>query len=524
MKNDSQVAEIDFSAISSQYRIIVNSGWFDYLIFTVLVVLLSILILSLVSKKIRSRSNAKVFIGMAGIIFFTSFNLYGHHALSIFFSAETKAPELLFSLAAAFAWMSCAMVLNALLNFFLWSSSGKSDAASRPHKLLTGLISLALYALFFLVVMHVVFGQAIAALALVWSGALFGIAYVAAPTLSEIFAGIALSISPPFKRGDEIIVQGQKGIVTDLNWHSVILSDDDAEISIANSEVAKSVIINLTRTPDRSYSIEVPLTYGASPLYVKNMLVQAALEVEGVRKAKVRIKDINMHGVNYKVVFFIEANASENLVTDLIRQSIFYRVSKSGSLDFATTKKAHWDKSTLLTESLEHKIAVISKTDIFGILGADEIKLLAENLTVQLYGPPEAIVHQGESGDSMFIIASGRADVTVFVEENKSNLKVATKEAGQYFGEMTLLTGEPRSATVRATEDSVIYEIKKSTLSVLFSQRPELMDKLAEIVAALKEDALNKKEKMLASGGKESKKRLDTLVDALKNKMRAFFG
>ena len=92
---------------------------------------------------------------------------------------------------------------------------------------------------------------------------------------------------------------------------------------------------------------------------------------------------------------------------------------------------------------------------IFSSLAGEQRAELARTAKLGLFAAGEITVKQGEEGSSMFVVARGEAVVTL----EPSNQEVARIGSGGFFGEMSLLTGEPRNATVQTTVDSELLEI-----------------------------------------------------------------
>ena len=109
---------------------------------------------------------------------------------------------------------------------------------------------------------------------------------------------------------------------------------------------------------------------------------------------------------------------------------------------------------------------------IFALLSEDERHALARRATQQLYGRGEAIVRQGEPGGSIFVVAVGRVRVTIGPERHE----VAVTETGGYFGEMSLLTGDARSATVEAIDDCTVVEITADAFREVVLKNPAVLD------------------------------------------------
>jgi len=125
---------------------------------------------------------------------------------------------------------------------------------------------------------------------------------------------------------------------------------------------------------------------------------------------------------------------------------------------------------------------LLAAQPLFSCLDHDQLTRLASGSRRIRFGRGERIIRQGDAGDSMFILSRGTAEV--LAEKEGRSLPVATLGAGDCFGEISLLTGEPRSATVVAKFDCEVVEIEKQTVGLLLREHPELADSLSETVLA----------------------------------------
>ena len=118
----------------------------------------------------------------------------------------------------------------------------------------------------------------------------------------------------------------------------------------------------------------------------------------------------------------------------------------------------------------------------------------------------------------MFILVSGKA--VVQVERDGRSQAVGTLVAGECFGEMSLLTGEPRSATVLATLDCEVLEIAQETIGILLRDHPDLAESLSDTVVARRSATESQFASVPANGeGPE----MDTTKEGLLRRLRKFF-
>ena len=120
-------------------------------------------------------------------------------------------------------------------------------------------------------------------------------------------------------------------------------------------------------------------------------------------------------------------------------------------------------------------------------LNGDELFQLAVGARRREFPAGAVIIRENEPGDSMFVIESGEVAVTVDGESEP----VANLFAGDFVGEMSLLTGEPRNATVTAVEAVAAYEIGKQALAPVLAESPALDERFAETME-MRQIALDK--------------------------------
>ena len=126
---------------------------------------------------------------------------------------------------------------------------------------------------------------------------------------------------------------------------------------------------------------------------------------------------------------------------------------------------------------------ILNQIPFFAGLNEANKKILYENAKCQLYDEDSTIIEKGQSGQSMFVVIDGLLGVYIDYEHRGKASKVADLSDGQFFGEMSLLTGEPRSATIRSLTDSILYEIDNEALAPILKENPKVAMQISEIMA-----------------------------------------
>lgn len=162
---------------------------------------------------------------------------------------------------------------------------------------------------------------------------------------------------------------------------------------------------------------------------------------------------------------------------------------------------------------------VLKKVPFFRTLGKDGINFIVERLKFKPFDADEVICRAGETGDRMFIIINGRVKVVAVGKEDEEENIISYLESGNYFGEMALLTGEPRSANVITTEPSEMFVLNKSEFDVILERFPSITLSMAKTMSHRLRDTIQKttpKDAANVSSGIMGKLSEKSLIDVMK--------
>lgn len=314
-------------------------------------------------------------------------------------------------------------------------------------------------------------------------------------TLGNLFAGLAIQAQRPFRVGDWIQFDDDDahvGRVVELNWRTVKVETlDKIEITVPNSTLARSALRNYsrpTRVARRIARVDVP--YDRSPEHVMPALLRALGEVRGILSSpppSVIIRDFSERGVRYEVRYFIEDFEAREIIAGAVRERLWYALQRLGiEIPVPQRLVRLYDLSE---ERLEHEqeARVMARDD--ALRGVDFLRALpeqarhhlAEAASAALYAPGELIIRQGDTGSELFIVKRG--EVAVELGRGRHRRVVATLGPGQFFGEMSLVTGEKRAASVRATRESELLVIDKEALQRVLDEAPQLAETISRVLA-----------------------------------------
>jgi small-conductance mechanosensitive channel len=328
--------------------------------------------------------------------------------------------------------------------------------------------------------------------ALFTTSAIFGVILGLAlqDTLGNFFAGISLQADRPFQVGDVIAVGPQRhtGVVEEISWRAIkIRTFTNHVVLIANSSAAKEPIEVFPRGNLNARLVFFNTLYTDSPAKTIHVVREAVREADNVSERIspiVRIKNLGDNGIDYEVKYWPEDYAKYNDTDALVRQRIWYAFRRAG-INFAfPTRTLHVERrpGTAMRDGDGGAITErLSAVDIFAPLSAEETSMLAQAAVSHVFAPGETVIRAGEPGSSMFVVHKGR--VRVQVSENGRSRTVATLNEGDFFGEMALFTGEPRTANVLALEETEVLEIGHAAMKKIFDTNPDLVESLSFIMA-----------------------------------------
>ena len=306
-----------------------------------------------------------------------------------------------------------------------------------------------------------------------------------------IIGGVSIQINRPYKVGDWLKVGDTYGEVREINWRSTRLcTNDDIYLDIPNNEMVSHQIVNLHYPTElHAMRIRVGVEYKNPPNLVKDALFRATSTAKGVLaepKTRIFLVDFGESACIYEIKFYMGNHARINEINDAIRTNVWYELKRRGiTIPFPIRTLQVERKAGLPTqEGQAEALSILREERLFECLSEEQLNRMVGDARLKLFGRGEPVIEEGAAGDSMFVMLRGAANV--FVSKNGSKIQVATLGAGDCFGEMSLLTGEPRSATVRADGDCYVMEIGKPVMAEVLRDAPNCMEKLSELLAQRK--------------------------------------
>ena len=310
-------------------------------------------------------------------------------------------------------------------------------------------------------------------------------------TLGNFFSGLVMQASSPFSIGDWIVVAGVEGRVVDMNWRAVTIhTSDDNFVVIPNSTIAKEQITNFhAPTVATARNIFVGLEYELGPCDAIETLKVSALETPGVLKTpepRIYLQDYANSAIVYRVKFWVDDPASHPWIEHQVRLNTWYRLKQKGfniPFQIQTVEMVNLQKQLAADAraAANVRLRAIETLPLLAPLSPQQKRALADASKDAQLAPGQVLFNQGDTGDSFYVIHKGSVDVLIG-ETTETQKAIATLGPGDFFGEMSALTGQPRTATIRARESLTAVEIDKRALEEIFAVDPGIMEAISQVV------------------------------------------
>ena len=305
-------------------------------------------------------------------------------------------------------------------------------------------------------------------------------------TLGNLFAGLAIQIEKPFRVGHWVTIGGKDGVVVEITWRATKIRTKAGNLVIVpNSALARDTITNYTEpTPQTRFELEVGVDYAVAPNDVRDVILDAIRDeplIDRSKPVEVLVVGFADSAITYRIRVWTTDFAADDVLRDRLWRATYYAFRRR-DITIPFPVRVNLDAQTARVVETERAAAeaLFRHVPIFGELNGAERAELAAVSRLTPYGRGETVVRQGDEGASMFVLARGEA--VVRLEPGATEVARFT-EPGAFFGEMSLLTGEPRSASVVAVTDCDLFEIDVEPFRRLVLGDPTLVERVGRAVA-----------------------------------------
>jgi len=316
-------------------------------------------------------------------------------------------------------------------------------------------------------------------------------------TIGNMVAGLAIQVQRPFDVDDWIQFDADAkhvGRVIEINWRATkVVTLDEVEVIVPNATLAKAPITNFTKpqlASRRSLFVYAPAD--APPHLVRTTILTAlegSLGVLAQPPSSVVTNAFIDGNVEYWVRFFTDQFDKRDAVDGAARDRIWYALRRIGVTPAAAPgRTVHIEEVSTAARmreerALDDRERALKNVDFLAVLSDEQRRRLAQQSAMRMYIDGETVVRRGDQSTEMFVVESGEVVVLIERPPPLEDVEIARLTSGQFFGEMALMTGEPRNATVRAAVPSKLLAMDSRALRGVLEMAPGLVEHISEVIA-----------------------------------------
>jgi small-conductance mechanosensitive channel/CRP-like cAMP-binding protein len=323
------------------------------------------------------------------------------------------------------------------------------------------------------------------------------IGFSLADTLGNIMGGMALQMEHTINVGDWVRIDQVEGRVKEIRWRQTSIETRDWDtVVFPNSFLMRGRVTLLghrTREPRQHRQwVYFNVDFRYSPADVISA-VESALCAEPIPRVAQEpaphclLLDFKDSYAAYAARYWLTDLAQTDPTDSLVRSRIYYALRRAGiplsipARSIFVTEESEKRRERKRSEEVVQRAEALKRVELFNKLTPQECSELAGRLKVAPFVRGEALTRQGAEAHWLYIIIEGKAEVQVAVDGKRE--RVASIGEGDFFGEMGMMTGEPRRATVAALTDMLCYRLDKSAFRDIITRRPEIAEDISHVLA-----------------------------------------
>lgn len=402
-----------------------------------------------------------------------------------------------------------------IIDFFIYYRM-KKDVPS----IIRDAIRLLIYLVFAMASLKIIFNIEVSSIITTSAVLTAAIAFAMQNTLSNIISGFSVQIDKNLKKDTWINIKDKNitGQVENVGFRYTVLKTlENERIIVPNNIVLQNVLISYGRKEDAekcALSVNIGIGYEVPPVKAKELLLKILKshpDIAQLPEPKVYTANFNDNYMDMRMRFFVNDYAKRDRIRDEILTQAWYSIVRAGySIPYPHREIIEKKPDRIFRLNLEDTKALLKNVDIFSLLSDIELSEIVERSFYKVFGTGEVIVKQDEEGDSLFFVLSGELDVLV------DNMKVATIGNGDIFGEMSLLTGERRKATVLAKTETHLLEITKEIINP-YIKKGDFLNAIVNLITERQFENIDAKQL------KDKKQQIETKKHDFLSKLKDFF-
>jgi CRP-like cAMP-binding protein len=303
--------------------------------------------------------------------------------------------------------------------------------------------------------------------------------------LNNLAGGITLQLEDSINVGDYIRCPEGAGWVQHVRLrHTTIRTSDGDAVMIPNSFLTRSPVTIISKAHRKFIPFAMPYHYDPHEVIHAVGTALRASPIQNVAAdpaPQCQIQELTPGHIQYAAVVWLSNPGVTESPTSAVLHRIYYALQRAGipvsEISMLLEKKP--DAPPLEEAKPED---ILRRIPIFRLLEERDLTELAKSLRRHTFAPGELLIRQGDPGDSMYFVLSGRVGIT-YRSPDGAEQPLATFDSGDFFGEVSLLTGEVRGATAAAMSRVICYCLDKAGLQRTMQLHPHLAEDMSVIMA-----------------------------------------
>ncbi len=324
------------------------------------------------------------------------------------------------------------------------------------------------------------------------------IAFAMQDTLGNILGGLALQLDNSIQIGDWIEVDGISGKVVDIRWRSTMVETRNWEtVVFPNSQLMKNKFLVLGRRTDMPVQLRRWIWFNVGLATLPSKVIRVVEEpfrhtdIANVAKKPAPncvLMDMDNKGyARYALRYWLTDLAVDDPTDAAMRWHVMTALQRVGIKLAMEERSIHITKENeQYEENVHHReIQLRKKTlrrvELFSEMTDEELATMAERLRYAPFAKGSIITRQGTVAHWLYVIIKGEAEV--YLETPKGRRTLRNLARGNFFGEMGMMTGAPRAASVVATTDVECYRLDKEMFEEILRARPAIAEEMSQVLA-----------------------------------------